>query len=217
MKERVEALSDGVFAIVMTLLVIEIHIPKLKQFSEQGLIQGLSQLTPQFGVYFLTFALIGSYWVSHHITLSVFAKNFDRYLVFVNSGFLSFISLLPFSASLLGKYPDSQLAIGVYSLHILILSLFIFFIRWYITNASSINNLSQSDLEKAGYRPIDRFYANVRLTLPIVCSILAVILSLWSTAAAIVLLLIPLILGYIPGSIAWLTKYSGLQKLFKVS
>ncbi len=108
-KSRIEALSDGVFSITMTLLVLKLEVPE-HQHSNEEMLQQLLALKPQFLSYVVTFLIAGGFWFLHHLTFH-FIKNVTAFLVWVNLLFLMFVSLLPFSAGLMGHlfmHPVSQ-------------------------------------------------------------------------------------------------------------
>lgn len=123
-KARIEALSDGVFAIAVTLLVLDIHIPELPHPVSNGEAwRAITALSPVFFSFLITFVLTGSFWFMHHVTFHSL-KYVTRALVFINLAFLLFVSLLPFSTGLLGKlglnhpvglavYFVNQLALGL--------------------------------------------------------------------------------------------------------
>lgn len=109
-KSRIEALSDGVFAIAMTLLVLKLEVPE-HHHSNAEMLQQLLDLRPQFMAYVVTFLIAGGFWFLHHLTFH-FIRHVTAFLVWVNLLFLMFISLLPFSAGLMGHlfmHPVSQL------------------------------------------------------------------------------------------------------------
>jgi uncharacterized membrane protein len=122
-KHRVEALADGVFAIVMTLLVLELKVPDLpRNVAQSELLHGIRELLPIFFSYFITFMLAGSFWFFHHLSYH-FIRHTTRGLCWINLVFLLFVSLLPFSTGMLGHflrqrvaqyfYFGNQLAIGI--------------------------------------------------------------------------------------------------------
>ena len=214
-KLRLEALTDGIFAIVMTLLVIEIKVPELEEFSNNKLLSGLEHLLPLFFSFFLSFAVLITYWFSHNFLITVLAKNTSRNLSYINLFFLSFVSLVPFSSHLLGSYPQSGIAVAIYSLNLLIIALFIFAIREYIIRSPRIENLDRNNVQldvHGKYTNKDAFYGSVRIILSVGCSALALILSFFNTYFAIFLLLIPVITGIIPGSLGFLLKITRLEK-----
>lgn len=111
-KLRIEALSDGVFAIAMTLLVLKLDVPVVMHHtSSQAMLQQLLDMKPAFIAYVVTFLIAGGYWFLHHLTFH-FIRQVDSFLVWVNLIFLMLISLLPFSAGLMTHllvHPISQL------------------------------------------------------------------------------------------------------------
>jgi uncharacterized membrane protein len=111
---RVEALTDGVFAIVMTILVLELGVPIMAgEPSHTELTGRLLAMWPQFLSYFVTFLLLGFMWSVHYYQFSNIRRS-DSGLVWLNILFLMFMSLLPFSTSLLGQHIDEQVPILIY-------------------------------------------------------------------------------------------------------
>jgi uncharacterized membrane protein len=109
-KNRIEALSDGVFAIAMTLLVLEIHVPELPaNASNLQLGPALLHLWPKFLSYAVSFVSLGVYWISHHNMYHVIRRS-DRLLLWLNLFFFLFAAFLPFSTSLLNAFRQTQLA-----------------------------------------------------------------------------------------------------------
>ena len=97
-KERIEYFSDGVFAIAITLLVIEIKVPNGEELHEIGIWGALRHLVPHFLSFFISFMVIALYWRSH-LHNSTFIKSFDNKLLWLNIWMLFFIVLLPFSTA----------------------------------------------------------------------------------------------------------------------
>jgi uncharacterized membrane protein len=121
--ERLTALSDGLFAVAMTLLVLDLRVPVSaagSAYSEHGLGVALSRLGPSFAAYLLSFTMLGTFWLAQHTLLGIFGRS-DRTLTWINLGFLFVVSLLPFSAALLAHYVHLRLAVGAYWLNILLL------------------------------------------------------------------------------------------------
>lgn len=148
-KQRLEAFTDAVLAIIMTLLVIEIKVPELEQgyYSDDLLFEGLKHLLPVFLSFFLSFAMIVNYWITHHFMITVMAKNVDRKLVYINFLFLGFTCLTPFSSRLLGTYSSSQVAIIFYSVNVLVVAVVLSIMRAYIYNSKQIENMVFSKIE----------------------------------------------------------------------
>jgi len=113
---RLEAFSDGVIAIAITLLVIEIHVPKV---GHSGLIDALWGQWPSYVAFLISFAVIGIMWVSHHSMFERIAA-VDRGLLFLNLALLMGIAFLPFPTALLAEYvreggTNSSVAAAIYS------------------------------------------------------------------------------------------------------
>jgi uncharacterized membrane protein len=109
--DRVVALTDGVFAIIITILVLEILVPS--NLPEQSLREAVEELEPTLVAWVISFLLTGMYWVSHR---DLFAKLrvVNRDLVWLNLLFLLPTGLIPFAASVLGEYPDEAIALHLY-------------------------------------------------------------------------------------------------------
>jgi len=111
-KSRLEAFSDGVFAIVITLLILDIRFPEVpySQFWET-----LNSTLPRILAYVMSFIIIGVYWVSHHNSMHAVRKT-DRAFLWLNVLLLLCVSFIPFPTSLLGRYPYQAGPIIVYGL-----------------------------------------------------------------------------------------------------
>jgi uncharacterized membrane protein len=108
-----EGLTDGVFAIVMTLLVLGLGVPVFKESSTHQQLTQLLEMWPKFACYFVTFLMLGFTWSVHHRMFSII-KHSDSVLVWTNMMCLMFASLLPFSTSLLAEYMGQQVPILIY-------------------------------------------------------------------------------------------------------
>ena len=118
--ERLIALTDGLFAVAMTLLVLGLRVPAGAIRTDHGLWEALLRLGPSFAAYLLSFTMLGTFWLAQHTLLGIFGRC-DRTLSWISLGFLFVVSLLPFSAALLAHYVHLRLAVGVYWLNILLL------------------------------------------------------------------------------------------------
>jgi uncharacterized membrane protein len=98
-KARFDAFSDGVFAIVITLLVLELHVPT----GRQHLASVLGEEWPRYLGYFVSFAFIGGIWIAHS-TVSHFIRAVDATLMRLNLVLLLFVSLLPFTTGILATH-----------------------------------------------------------------------------------------------------------------
>jgi uncharacterized membrane protein len=110
---RTTAFSDGVIAVAITLLVLNIEIPDVPGTSASELWDELGDVAPNVAVFAFSFALIGRYWVVHHRLFERLSR-IDGRLMALNLGFLALIALMPFAASLLGDYGDLAPACAVF-------------------------------------------------------------------------------------------------------
>jgi uncharacterized membrane protein len=109
---RIVAFTDGVFAIAITLLVLSLDVPS--GLAGADLHDFLVDSWAQFFAYFLSFAVIGRFWISHHEVFSTLL-DFDRRLMALNLAYLSLIVLIPFPTELLGDYGDRTDAVVLYA------------------------------------------------------------------------------------------------------
>jgi uncharacterized membrane protein len=117
--ERLAALSDGIFAVAMTLLVLDLHIPAAAQVhSERELLFALVPLGPQWVAYGMSFLTLGIFWAGQQTQLNHIREG-SRDLTWIHLGFLFAISLLPFSTRLLAEFITYRAALGIYWLNIL--------------------------------------------------------------------------------------------------
>ena len=123
-KQRIEALSDAIFAFAMTLLVLDVKIPKIsEEMVAQGLLRPtLLDLWPKFLSFAMSFVILGLFWIAHH-GYSHFLKRTDRTFLWINLLFLMVVVFVPFSTDLLGDYPRQRLAAVVYGCNIMALGL----------------------------------------------------------------------------------------------
>ncbi len=108
-KNRLEAFSDGVVAIVITLLVLEIHVPARGQDTWRALIA----LLPSFAGYAISFLVCAVWWVAHHGLIHDL-REVNRPLLWLNNLFLLFLVFLPFPTGLLGQNPGDRVAAALY-------------------------------------------------------------------------------------------------------
>ncbi len=119
--ERVAALSDGVFAVALTLLVLDLHAPALELVhSEADLWHGLVALAPRLLVYVMSFMTLGIFWVGQQTQHNHIAQS-DRNLAWLHLAFLFAVTLMPFSTTLMAEFIGFRLAVVVYWLNILLL------------------------------------------------------------------------------------------------
>jgi len=112
---RILALSDGVFAIAITLLIIEIAVPATTGDARLG--RALLGLWPRYVAYLLSFLVIARFWVIHHQAFRLIAR-YDSPLIWLNLMLLLFVAFLPFPTAVLGQHLGSPAAAVLYAISV---------------------------------------------------------------------------------------------------
>ncbi|MEI8062040.1 MAG: TMEM175 family protein [bacterium] len=191
--QRIDGLSDGIFAIVMTLLAFDLRIPGVyENLSDFQLLQILGHLIPVFLSYGLSFALLFTYWRSHHFLTSIYAKNLTVGLANYNAMFFLFIAIVPFTAKLLGEYSYNHIAIVLYGLNVVCIGLALLAMRRHIEKSPKIQTaiLSIGDLRSA----------YIRIIVPIISAVFAIVLSNINTSFSIALFAFGILFNIVPAS-----------------
>ncbi|WAC39720.1 TMEM175 family protein [Pedobacter sp. SL55] len=141
---RIVAISDAVFGVAMTLLVLEIKIPEVNG-KEIDLINAFLKLLPKFLVYFLSFLTAGIFWMGQAAQFE-FIKKSDRNLNWINLIFLLFVSVLPFSTAFLGDYIHYHFGVGIYWLNLFLMGLMLY-VNWHYAIKNGL--VSTADAEEA--------------------------------------------------------------------
>jgi uncharacterized membrane protein len=127
-KQRLEAFSDGVYAIVITLLILDIRIPEVPS---QRLGPALAGMLPQVFTYVLSFFVVGLYWFAHH-RVSQNVQRIDGTFIWLNLVWLLFVSVMPFPTSLLGRYPLQAIPTAIYGIDLVLANVTGFLITVYL-------------------------------------------------------------------------------------
>jgi uncharacterized membrane protein len=173
-RDRILNLSDGVFAIAITLLVLDIRVPDIPEATQ--LPPALLSLWPKYLGYVLSFVVISSLWIIHH---SIFRgiRAYDRTLLYLNFLFLMLVAFVPFPTSLLGEYGDQQLPVAIYAVTLAVGRLLLTAIHWYSTRNARLVDEAPDSAEV-------RFFLIRGLVLPIIF-LLSIGVSFFSVGAAI--------------------------------
>ncbi len=124
--ERLAALSDGVFAVAMTLLVLDLHAPAAEAVhGEAGLWRAVVDLAPRLLVYLMTFLTLGIFWVGQQTQLNLLERC-NRDVAWLHLGFLFAVTLTPFSTSLIASFIGYRAALLIYWANILLLGVLLF-------------------------------------------------------------------------------------------
>lgn len=172
--ERLVYFSDAVFAIAITLLVLDIHLPD--GLDERELPAALGSLWPKYLSYFISFTVIGLYWMAHHRVFG-YIKRLDGRLVFLNLMFLMSVAFMPFPASVVSEYGDTQTAVVVYAASLMVTGLLLNAMSWYSVRG---RRLTDADLDP---RTVRHMMARGLIT-PTVC-VLVIALSFFDTDVAL--------------------------------
>ena len=128
--ERLAALSDGIFAVAMTLLVLDLHVPASEVIHSQGeLWHTLAEATPQLISYLLSFMTLGIFWNGQQAQLNAFTRS-DRHLSWIHIAFLFAVSIMPFSTRLLAEFIVYRSVLIAYWANILLLGV-VLYISWF--------------------------------------------------------------------------------------
>ena len=195
---RIEAFSDGVFAIVMTLLVLEIHVPRLETVgASDALTKTLIALGPKFLSYGLSFGIVCIWWVAHH-HLFVLLRKSDRGLLWFNSIFLLWLAFVPFPTALLGDFPGQRIAVVVYGTVMALAGVSFSWMRFY---AFFVGKLVYADIEQRLLRN-----AMLKSVMNPFLHLVAVLLAFVSIRLAIVLYVLIPLLFVVPSKLEQLSR-----------
>ncbi|HEY5772744.1 MAG TPA: TMEM175 family protein [Chitinophagaceae bacterium] len=191
--ERLILFSDAVFAIAITLLVIEIKIPEIheKPVTENAVLHKLAELIPKFVGFLVSFLLIGQYWIVHHRMFS-FVINFTDRLIWLNILFLFAIALMPFSTGFYSEFVLRGVVTPVifYTANIALLGLANFLMWRYLSNQK--NNLTEN-LTPA----LAKYFSLRALTVPTIFALFSFVYLYYPTIAFFIPMLIPFIMRLI--------------------
>ncbi len=145
---RIEGLQDAFFAIVMTLLILELKVPEVGD--GESLIWAMVDIVPHFFSYFLSFVMLAVYWVGHHNQFHYIERT-DRLLLWLDLLFLFVVSLIPFSTAFMNAHADLYIPHAVYGLNIAFIGL-VSLLHW--AYASHHHRLTSHDLSPAMIRAV---------------------------------------------------------------
>ncbi|MFE2286612.1 TMEM175 family protein [Streptomyces sp. NPDC059443] len=175
---RVEAFSDGVFAIVVTILVLELKVPEGRG---SELWHGLLEQWPHYAAYVVSFLIIGVMWVNHH-TIFSHLKRVDRPLLFLNLLVLMVVSVIPYTTNILAEHlmdgDSANVAAVLYSVWTVVYALAFLAFWWYVTQ---VGHLFHEAVDKEGARA-----TRLRFGLGAIAYPLTVVLSFFSAPLTLV-------------------------------
>lgn len=137
--DRVEMLSDGVFAIVVTLLVLELRIPDITDHtSATELWAALLAMKNKFLGFILSFVFVINLWFSHNTLFKLFIK-VDNTILWLNNFFLILVCFVPFPTALVGEYPDNPVAMMLFGVDWILIPIVIYWIGGYALRKNFIS------------------------------------------------------------------------------
>ncbi len=190
--ERFIFFSDAVFAICITLLIIEIKVPDLPNPTDKLLWHSLSEMSLRFLGFIISFGIVGHYWSVHHRIFG-YALKYTTSLLWLNLGFLFTVVLLPFSAALLGEYSSDtsvKIPYAVYTLNMCLTALMNCWLWVYISNPKRkmlTRQISRARIKLGVYRS---------LVIPVIFVISLLVFFIFPVVSRYILLLIPIILHW---------------------
>jgi uncharacterized membrane protein len=135
--ERLAALSDGIFAVAMTLLVLDVHVPARDAIHDEAeLWRALGALLPQMLAYLMSFLTLGIFWNGQQAQLDNFSRG-NRHLTWIHIAFLFAVSIMPFSTRLLAEFITYRAALLCYWANILLLGLTLY-LSWFYAKCAGI-------------------------------------------------------------------------------
>lgn len=157
-KGRTEAFSDGVIAIIVTIMVLELKVPHVPTLA------GLTELTPIFLSYVLSFAVVAIMWVNHHHLLYT-VKSVDGSLLWANNHLLFWMSLIPFVTNYMGENHEYPLPVALYGLILVGTTLGFLVLQYLIARQHQDNTLLRSQykrlIQKSAYTALGYLIAVV--------------------------------------------------------
>jgi uncharacterized membrane protein len=187
---RLEGLTDGIFAIAMTIMVLNLHVPS--HIATNNILSTIKgDLFTNLIIYIGSFVILGTHWVAMNFQLGLL-DHLNRPYLWTNIFYLMVICVVPFSANLLGAYPHSVDSINFYAINLLCSSLGQFLTLECAHYYKLYKNLYTQEIHHAAFRRIlvsPPFY------------IAALIMAHWNIRLAFILLVAPTLLYIIPGRI----------------
>ena len=197
-KNRIEMLTDGIFAVAMTLLVLDIKPPvHLRLETSEALIDHLAVLEHSFVMYAISFVVLAMFWMGHHLQFH-FVRRVDRQLLWINLVFLLVAVVVPFSTNLVGDHGHLQLPIVLYAVNLLVLTLLLFL---QLRHLAASPNLIAPDLTREAVTHLHR-----QLLLFVVVPVVSIAASFYSPRLGMYLYVLLAVPAFLLGRIDRLTR-----------
>ena len=210
-KDRVQSLTDGIFAVVMTLLVLEISIPQISSAHDAinsaavgtELLNRLFDLWPKLLSFAISFIMLAIFWVSHH-RLFHYIKHVNRPLMWINFMFLMATCFIPFSTSLLGEYSQQQISIFIFGANSIMIASLLYIQWWYATSHHS-RLVADESLD-----PITKATSRIRLLFGIIVYLIAIGISFVYIELCVFIFGLILLSAFMPNKIMYRMTFGAL-------
>jgi uncharacterized membrane protein len=184
-------LVDGIFAVAMTLLVLDLKLPEgVTLKSDSQVWSQLLGVAGRFRTYVLSFVVLGMYWIGHHAVFHS-VHRVDRTLLWLNLFFLLFVTLLPFSTNLVSGHSSLQVPVVVYGLNLIAASLVSLLQIRYLAKHP---NLSHHRIGGPWFANLNR-----RSMLPIIVSLVSIAISFYKPGLAMIAYALLMLFHFLPG------------------
>ncbi|MBW3661168.1 MAG: DUF1211 domain-containing protein [Gemmatimonadetes bacterium] len=189
---RITALADGVFAIVMTLLVLGIDMPEVADDQLGDRLMGEILLVwPKLSAFVVSFLVLGIYWIGHHSQFH-FMKGVNRTALWLNIVFFMFVSLVPFSTRVVGHYGTQGFSLWLYAANLILISM-VLLVHWrYAMRAGLLKDEADEEMARSASR---------RILVGPAIYVAAIGVSFFSARLALLVILLAPVLHILPGPI----------------
>ena len=141
---RLMGITDGIFGMVMTLLIFGLALPNFNIINANDLSYAIVSLIPNIGITIISFILLATFWIYHHEFFKL--KTLNLPYLWVNIFFLIFISFIPFTTSLIGTYSNYLMAALIFGFNIFLTIIFMVIMYWYANKRGfMVNELSREE------------------------------------------------------------------------
>lgn len=192
-KNRLEALTDGILAVAMTILVLDIKLQANDAIlTDAHLIQHLLDVERTFSVYLVSFVVLAMFWISHTLQFH-YVKRVDRRMLWISLVFMLLVTLVPFSTNVLISYETLLLPVVMYGINLTLLA---------ATLIANINYLSRHpQLATAEFTPVVSAYIHRRLAIVALIPVAAIAMAFFSTRVSLYMYFLMLLVHFLPQQI----------------
>jgi uncharacterized membrane protein len=182
---RLEAFSDGVFAIIVTLLIFEVRVPTLTDLSNLAVLSALVEIAPKGISFAISFFTVAIFWVTHHHVFSRITHS-NWKLMWFNNGLLFWLAIVPFTTAFIGNYPTQAVVVALYAIILCLAALTFWLMNYYVFFKSDLLSDKVSTSERWRHLKRGRWIF-------ILYGLAGIVAFVWVSAALMILVIIPFI------------------------